>query len=125
MFITEFNTKILEAFVEERKVSFLLMVMYPVRNVCTNYTLKTVQNKFVKETSFQKNWSMNVMSVRWNCPHDSRSHDGTFCFRETGVKVTFKTLLCPYDHRKIVQVDFTDKNRILDMVNDRTEVFFE
>ena len=34
-------------------------------------------------------------------------------------------LLCPYDHRKIVQVDFTDKNRILDMVNDRTEVFIE
>ena len=54
MFITEFNTKILEAFVKERKVSFLLMVMYPVRNVCTNYTLKTVQNKFVKEISFQK-----------------------------------------------------------------------
>ena len=125
MFITEFNTKILEAFVKERKVSFLLMVMYPVRNVCTNYTLKTVQNKFVKEISLQKNWSLNVMSVIWNCPHDSRNHDGTFCFRETGVKVTFKTLLCPYDHRKIVQVDFTDKNRILDMVNDRTEVFFE
>ena len=54
MFITEFNTKILEAFVKERKVSFLLMVMYPVRNVCTNYTLKTVQNKFVQEISFQK-----------------------------------------------------------------------
>ena len=54
MFITEFNTKILEAFVKERKISFLLMVMYPVRNVCTNYTLKTVQNKFVKEISFQK-----------------------------------------------------------------------
>ena len=28
--------------------------MYPVRNVCTNYTLKTVQNKFVKEITFQK-----------------------------------------------------------------------
>ena len=50
---------------------------------------------------------------------------GTFRFKETGVKVTFKTLLCPYDHRKIVLVDFTDKNRILDMVNDRTEVFIE
>ena len=68
MFITEFNTKILEAFVKERKISFLLMVMYPVRNVCTNYTLKTVQNKFVKEISLQKNWSLNVMSVTWNCP---------------------------------------------------------
>ena len=52
MFITEFNPKILEAFVEERKVSFLLMVKYPVRNVCTNYKSKTVQNKFVKEISF-------------------------------------------------------------------------
>ena len=54
MSVTEFNTKILEAFVIERKVSFLLMVKYPVRNVCTNYKLKTVQNKFVKEISFQK-----------------------------------------------------------------------
>ena len=53
------------------------------------------------------------MSVTWNCPHDSQNHDGPFCFKETGVKVTFKTLLCPYDHRKIVQVDFTDENRIL------------
>ena len=54
MFITEFNTKILEAFVKERKVSFLLIVKYPVRNVCTNYKLKIVQNKFVKEISFTK-----------------------------------------------------------------------
>ena len=54
MSVTEFNTKILEAFVIERKVSFLLMVKYPVRNVCTNYKLKTVQNTFVKEISFQK-----------------------------------------------------------------------
>ena len=53
------------------------------------------------------------MSVTWNCPHDSRNHDGTFHFRETGVKATFKTSLCPYNHRKIVQVDFTDENRIL------------
>ena len=29
MFITEFNPKVLEAFVKERKVSFLLTVMYP------------------------------------------------------------------------------------------------
>ena len=36
--------------------------------------------------------------------------------------MTFKTLLCPYDHRKIVQVDFTDENRILYMINDRTKV---
>ena len=79
-----------------------------------------MQNKFVKEISFQKNWSLNVLS--WNCPHDSRNHDGTFRFKETGVKVTFKTLLCHYNHRKIVQVDFTDENRILYMVNDRTEV---
>ena len=62
------------------------------------------------------------MSVTWNCPRDSWNHDGTFCFKETGVKVT---LLCPYNHRKIVQVDFTDENRILYMVNDRTEVFIE
>ena len=48
-----------------------------------------------------------------------------FFFRETGVKVTFKTSLCPYNHRKIVQVDFTDENRILYMINDRTEVFIE
>ena len=73
MSVTEFNTKILEAFVIERKVSFLLMVKYPVRNVCTNYKLKTVQNKFVKETSFQKNWSLKVMSVTWNCTHDSQN----------------------------------------------------
>ena len=65
------------------------------------------------------------MSVTWNCPYDSWNHDGTFRFKETGVKVTFKTLLCPYDHSKIVQVDFTDENRILYMVNDRTEVFIE
>ena len=52
--VTEFNTKILEAFVKERKVSFLLIVKYPVRNVCTNYKLKIVQNKFVKEISFTK-----------------------------------------------------------------------
>ena len=44
---------------------------------------------------------------------------------EKQVSVTFKTLLCPYDHRKIVQVDFTDENRILYMVNDRTKVFIE
>ena len=62
------------------------------------------------------------MSVTWNCPRDSRNHDGTFRFRETGVKVTFKTLLCPYNHRKIVQMDFTDENRILYMINDRTKV---
>ena len=48
-----------------------------------------------------------------------------FVSSETGVKVTFKTLLCPYDHRKIVQVDFSDENRILYMINDRTEVFIE
>ena len=41
------------------------------------------------------------------------------------VSVTFKTLLCPYDHRKIVQVDFTDENRIVYMVNDRIKVFIE
>ena len=40
------------------------------------------------------------MSVTWNCPHDSQNHDGTFLFKETGVKETFKTLLCPYNHRK-------------------------
>ena len=68
---------------------------------------------------------MNVMSVTWNCPHDSGSHDGTFRFKETGVKVTLKTLLCPYDHKKIVQVDFTDENRILSMVSNKTEVFIE
>ena len=63
MFITEFNTKILEAFVKERKVSFLLMVMYPVRNVCTNYTLKTVQNKFVKKISFQNECNVCNMEL--------------------------------------------------------------
>ena len=47
------------------------------------------------------------------------------CFEETVVKVTFKTLLCPYYHRTIVQVDFSDENRILYMVNKRTEVFIE
>ena len=36
---------------------------------------------------------MNLMSVTWNCPHDSQSHDGTFRFKETGVKVTFKTIM--------------------------------
>ena len=45
-----------------------------------------------------------------------------FVSKKRGVKVTFKTLLCPYYHRKIVQVDFTDENRILYMINDRTEV---
>ena len=32
----------------------MLIVKYPVRNVCTNYKLKIVQNKFVKEISFPK-----------------------------------------------------------------------
>ena len=64
------------------------------------------------------------MSVTWNCPHDSWNYDLT-CFEETSVKVTFKTLLCPYYHRKIAQVNFSDKNRILYMVNDRTKVFIE
>ena len=32
----------------------MLIVKYPVRNVCTNYKLKIVQNKFVKEISFAK-----------------------------------------------------------------------
>ena len=69
---------------------------------------------------------MNVMSVTWNCPYDSRSHDAWhISFQRNRGQVTFKTLLCPYDHRKIVLVDFTDKNRILDMVNDRAEVFIE
>ena len=45
-----------------------------------------------------------------------------FVSNETGVKVTFRTLLCTYDHRKIVQVDFTNENRILYMINDRTKV---
>ena len=48
-----------------------------------------------------------------------------FVSNETGVKVTFRTLSCTYDHRKIVQVDFTDENRILYMINDRTEMFIE
>ena len=65
------------------------------------------------------------MSVTWNCPHDSQNHDGTFLFKETGVKETFKTLLCPYNHRKTTQVDLSNENRILYMVNDRTEVFIE
>ena len=30
------------------------------------------------------------MSVTWNCPRDSWNHDGTFCFKETGVKVTLR-----------------------------------
>ena len=45
-----------------------------------------------------------------------------FVSNETGVKVTFRTLLCTYDHTKIVQMDFTNENRILYMINDRTEV---
>ena len=45
-----------------------------------------------------------------------------FVSNETGDKVTFKTLLCTYDHRKIVQVDFNDENRILYIINDRTKV---
>ena len=63
------------------------------------------------------------MSVTRNCSHDSWNHEGTICFKETGVKVTFKTLLSPYLHRKIVQADFSNENGILFMVNDRTEVF--
>ena len=66
------------------------------------------------------------MSVTWNCPHDSRNHEGMICFEETGVQVTFKTLLYPYNyHRTIVQVDFSDENRIQYMVNKRTEVYIE
>ena len=58
------------------------------------------------------------MSVTWNCSHDSQNHEGMICFEETGLKVTFKTLLCPYCLRKIVQADFSTKNKILFMVND-------
>ena len=54
MSVTELYTKILATLFKERKVSFLLIVKYHVRNVCTNYKFKTVQNKFVKEISFQK-----------------------------------------------------------------------
>ena len=54
MSVTELYTKMLATFFKERKVSFLLIVKYHVRNVCTNYKFKTVQNKFVKEISFQK-----------------------------------------------------------------------
>ena len=72
MFITEFNTKILEAFVIERKVSFLLMVKYPVRNVCTNYKLKTVQiNLLRKLVSKKLVYECNVCN-----------HEGTFHFEE-------------------------------------------
>ena len=35
-----------------------------------------------------------------------------FPFEEKIVKVTFKTSLRPYYHRKIVRVDFSDENRI-------------
>ena len=50
------QNKNIGAFVEERKVFSLLIVKYPLRNDGTNYELKkkTVQNKFVKEISFQK-----------------------------------------------------------------------
>ena len=68
------------------------------------------------------------MSVTWNCPHDSWNYEGMTCFEETSVKVTFKTLLCPYYHRKIAQVNFSDKKRILYILNrikDRTKVFIE
>ena len=55
MSVTEFNTKILEApLLEKEKFLFCSIVKYPVTNVRTNYKLKTVQNKFVKEISFQK-----------------------------------------------------------------------
>ena len=62
--ITEFKTKILAVSVKERKVSFLLIgnnclsakkkLSFSIRNVCTNYNFKTVQNKFVEEISLQK-----------------------------------------------------------------------
>ena len=54
MSLTELYTKMLATLFKERKVSFLLIVKYHVRNVCANYKFKTVQNKFVKEISFQK-----------------------------------------------------------------------
>ena len=54
MSVTELYTRMLATLFKERKVSFLLIVKYHVRNVCTNYKFKTVQNKFVKEISFQK-----------------------------------------------------------------------
>ena len=55
MSVTELYTKMLATLFKERKVSFLLIVKYHVRNVCTNYKIfKTMQNKFVKEISFQK-----------------------------------------------------------------------
>ena len=54
MSVTELYTKMLATLFKERKVSFLLIVKYHVRNVCTNYKFKTVQTKFVKEISFQK-----------------------------------------------------------------------
>ena len=70
----------------------MLIVKYPVRNVCTNYKLKIVQNKFVKEISFPKTglW-MYCLYMTWNCPHDSKNHEDMICFEETGGKMTFKT----------------------------------
>ena len=52
--VSKFYTKIWEAFVKERKVSFLLMVKNPVRNVCKDYKLKTVQNKFFRKLVSKK-----------------------------------------------------------------------
>ena len=54
MSVTELYTKMFATLFKERKVSFLLIVKYHVRNVCTNHKFKTVQNKFVKEINFQK-----------------------------------------------------------------------
>ena len=114
--VTEFNTKILEAFVKERKVSFLSSALWGMFAQIINWKL---ENNFVKEISFPKNWSLNVMSVTWNCPHDF--------FEETGVKVTFKTLLCPYTViEKLCRWIFLMKIEFyICLVNDRTEVFIE
>ena len=43
MSVTEFKTKILTAFVNEIKVSFMLTIKYRVINICTNFKQKLLK----------------------------------------------------------------------------------
>ena len=50
MSVTKLKTKILTAFENEIRVSFLLIVMYHVMNTCTNFKQKIAQEKYVRNT---------------------------------------------------------------------------
>ena len=75
MSVKELKTKILTAFENEIRVSFLLIVMYHVKNTCTNFKQKIAKEKYVRKGFSSKICSLNVMSVTWDCPCTPYLHE--------------------------------------------------